>query len=266
MIQTMWSTVMLATDDAAAAKKKFLSRTARYSGLLNVLDFATLDLEDGEKLSEVLTDANSWIAFNVTQSAIPFLSKAALSAGIKRVIFTTELPPSRINETVIPEFDAAVLAFEAAGAAFTGIRHGTVIDGKEVRKHTQIRNVFTLRLSHRILRFLFAAICTLVIFAVIELFLLLVTNILELSRQDNAYEIVNGTVPCLEDTVERGVLARVVAELLLIDKSVNQQCGVCSSSQFAAAYLGEELIQFLIKPRQPIASCTSTYFLINMPK
>ena len=51
----------------------------------------------------------------------------------------------------------------------------------------------------------------------------------------------NGTVPCLEDTVERGVLARVVAELLLIDKSVNQQCGVCSSSQFAAAYLGERI-------------------------
>jgi hypothetical protein len=142
MNQTMWSSVMLATDDAAAAKKKFLSRTARYSGLLNVLDFATLDLEDGENLSEVLTDANSWIAFNVTQSAIPFLSKAALSAGIKRVIFTTELPPSRINETVIPEFDAAVLAFEAAGAAFTGIRHGTVIDGKEVRKYEQLRNVF----------------------------------------------------------------------------------------------------------------------------
>jgi hypothetical protein len=77
---------------------------------------------------------------------------------------------------------------------------------------------------------------------------------------------VNGTVPCLEDTVERGVLARVVAELLLIDKSVNQQCGVCSSSQFAAAYLGEELIQFLIKPRQLIASCTSTHFLTNMQK
>lgn len=141
--QTMWSTVMLATDDAAAAKKKFLSRTARYSGLLNVLDFATVDLEDGVNLSEVLTDANSWIAFNVTQSAIPVLSKAALSAGIKRVIFTTELPPSRINETVIPEFDAAVLAFEAAGAAFTGIRHGTVIDGKEVRKALK-KNVMLL--------------------------------------------------------------------------------------------------------------------------
>ena len=62
--------------------------------------------------------------------------------------------------------------------------------------------------------------------------------IISASLQDNAYEIVNATVPCLEDTVERGVLARVVAELLLIDKSANQQCGVCSSSQFAAAYLG----------------------------
>lgn len=144
---------MLATDDAAAAKKKFLSRTARYSGLLNVLDFATLDLEDGAKLAEVLVDANSWIAFNVTQSTIPFLAKAALDAGLKRVIFTTELPPSRINETVIPEFDAAVLAFEAAGSAFTGIRHGTVIDGKEVRKYSTMESfcfvAFTLEYLRR---------------------------------------------------------------------------------------------------------------------
>ena len=123
---------MLATEDAAAAKKKFLSRTARYSGLLNVLDFATVNLEEKEDVAKLLVDANSWIAFNVTQSAIPALSQAALDAGIKRVIFTTELPPSRINETVIPEFDAALLAFEAAGSAFTGIRHGTIIEGKEV--------------------------------------------------------------------------------------------------------------------------------------
>ena len=125
---------MLATDDAAAAKKKFLSRTARYSGLLNVLDFATVNLEVKDQVDGLLVDANSWIAFNVSQKAIPALSQAALAAGLKRVIFTTELPASRINETVIPEFDAAILAFEAVGASFTGVRHGMVIEGLEVRK------------------------------------------------------------------------------------------------------------------------------------
>lgn len=183
----MWSSVLLATDNSVSTKKRFLSRTARYSGLLNVLDFATVSsFEDtSEELISTLVDANAWIAFNVSQTAIPALSQAALDAGIKRVIFTTELPPHRINETVIPEFTAATIAFEAVGAAFTGIRHATVIEGNE----------------------------------------------------DHAYEIVNATVPCMEHTVERGVLARVVAELLLIDKSVNKECGVSSSSQFAAAYL-----------------------------
>ena len=129
----MWSSVMLATDNAAAAKKRFLSRTARYSGLLNVLDFATVNLEEAVEVAGLLVDANSWIAFNISQNAIPALSQAAIDAGIKRVIFTTELPPSRINETVIPEFDAAVTAFEAIGGAFTGIRHGTLIEGLEVK-------------------------------------------------------------------------------------------------------------------------------------
>ena len=35
--QNLWSSVILATDDEEVAKKKFLSRTARYSGLLNIL-------------------------------------------------------------------------------------------------------------------------------------------------------------------------------------------------------------------------------------
>lgn len=128
----MWSSVILATDDSVSAKKRFLSRTARYSGLLNVLDFATVDLEVKEQLDSLLVGANSWIAFNVSQSAIPFLSQSALNAGLKRVVFTTELSSARINETVIPEFDEAVKLFEAKGSAFTGIRHPVVIEGQEV--------------------------------------------------------------------------------------------------------------------------------------
>lgn len=47
----------------------------------------------------------------------------------------------------------------------------------------------------------------------------------------------NATTPCIESTVERGVLSRVAAELLRIDSSFNQVCGLSSSSAFAAAYL-----------------------------
>jgi hypothetical protein len=45
---------MLGTDNAAAAKKRFLSRTARYSGLLNILDFATVDYDVKEQLDALL--------------------------------------------------------------------------------------------------------------------------------------------------------------------------------------------------------------------
>jgi hypothetical protein len=175
----------LATSDSVATKKKFLSRTARYSGLLNVLEFKDVNFDSPEQVDDLLKGANSWIAFNISQAAIPALSEAALGAGIKRALFTVELPDARINDTNLPEFTTAFERFSNVGGFFTGIRHGRIIEGNE----------------------------------------------------DNAYEIVNSTIPCLETTVERGVLARVTAELLKIDQSFNKECGVSSSGAFAAAYL-----------------------------
>ena len=40
--------------------------------------------------------------------------------------------------------------------------------------------------------------------------------------EDNAYDIVNGSVPLIMNQVEAGVLGRVVAELLSIDVSSNK--------------------------------------------
>ena len=37
--QEIWNSVKLGYPDATEARKRFLSRTARYSGLLNILDF-----------------------------------------------------------------------------------------------------------------------------------------------------------------------------------------------------------------------------------
>lgn len=183
--QSIWSSVLLATTDSAQAKKQFLSRTARYSGLLNILGFADWDYTSIDQVSKLLDGANSWLAFNVSRSDIvPFCEKA-VSAGVKRVVLTTELSPASINDTSLPEFQAAIKLFEQSGGSFTGIRHGSVVPGTE----------------------------------------------------DNPYEIVNSTIPVLQPTVERGVLARVVAELLLLSKSTNQECGIGSSGSFAAAYL-----------------------------
>jgi hypothetical protein len=78
-------------------------------------------------MSSLLQGANSWIAFNVSTKDIPILTTLGVHAGIKRVVFTTELDNSRIDETVIPGFDDAVKAFELAGSSFTGVRHGVII-------------------------------------------------------------------------------------------------------------------------------------------
>jgi len=183
--QSVWTSVVLAASDVAATQKRFLTRTARYGGLLNILDFASASGDD--ELKGILVGANAWLAFNVSQTSIPHLAEMALGAGVKRLVVTMPLAPQNINDTSIVEFDAAIDMFVKAGqgASFTGIRHGEIIPGDE----------------------------------------------------NNPYEIYNSTIPCLESTVERGVLGRVVTELLMIPDATNSQCGVSSSSAFAAAYL-----------------------------
>lgn len=182
----MWDPVVLATDeDSKKISKRFLTRTARYSGLLNILNFATVDMGVSKELEEVLSGATTFLAFNVSRDSIGKMADAALASGVKKALFTLEMQPSQVNDTVVPEFDAAVASFEKAGATFTGIRHGVIIEGDE----------------------------------------------------NNAYEMFNASMPLLENTVERGVLARVAAELLNIDGADNIVTGLSSANEFAGAYL-----------------------------
>lgn len=175
----------LATHDVTEARKRLLTRSSRYSGLLNVLDISAADTDDEAQLKGLLKDCNTWLAFNVTEGSLAHYTSAAIEAGVKRAIFTLELPPERFDETDIPSFDAAADAFRAAGGAFTGIRHGTVVPGSE----------------------------------------------------DFAYQIVNATEPCVADSVRRGVLARVVAEMLRGNATHHAVCGLSSSGRLADAYL-----------------------------
>ena len=183
--QAIWDRIVLGRpEETSKVQKRFLSRTARYSGLLNTLEFKDIAQKDSG-LDTLLKTANTWMAFNLTATEIPAMQKVALKSDIERVIFTMQLPAAEINDTAVPALDAARVALTKAGKTFTGIRHGAIVSGDE----------------------------------------------------DNAYEIVNSTVPCMEPTVERGVLARIAAELLSVDEAADDVCGVSSSGAFAAAYL-----------------------------
>lgn len=184
--QRVWKSIVLATENAAEAKKRFMSRTARYSGLLNLLEFVDVSISNDEQLDKALVGSNTWIAMNISQEVIPAMVDKAILAGVKRAVFTVELPPETA-ETVstVPEFEYATSAFEKIDGAFTGIRHGEVIPGDE----------------------------------------------------NNPYIIVNATTPNVDPVVERGVLARIVAELIFIPASGNQYCGVSSGDLFCNDYV-----------------------------
>lgn len=181
----MWSTVTLATDDASEARKRLLTRSSRYSGLLNVLDVSVADITNESQLKGLLQDCSAWLAFNVTEDRVAQYTSTAINAGVKRAIFTLELSPEHFNRTEVPALDAANKAFKAAGGAFTGIRYGTVVPGNE----------------------------------------------------DFAYQIVNATEACVADTVRRGVLARVVTEMLRGNATHHAVCGLSSSGRLANEYL-----------------------------
>jgi hypothetical protein len=185
ILQSVWDPVVLATPNASIAKKRFLSRTGRYTGLQNILQFETVDLTNTTQLATLLEGSNAWIAYDVAKESISSFSSVALESKVKRAIFTTNVGQEVAGSTTVPEFEAAVIEFEKQGASFLGIRHGTIISGTE----------------------------------------------------DNAYEIVNATEPVTNAEIERGVLARVTAELLRSGKAQNKICGLGSAGGFAEAYL-----------------------------
>lgn len=124
---------MLASTNSAEKQKRFLSRTARYSGLLNILEFPEADINVPANLTSLLSGANAWLAFNVERAHVESYADAALQSNVQRVIFTTAVDPAQASEGAhnLPEFEAAIAKFSAQGKAFTGIRHGTVLPGDE---------------------------------------------------------------------------------------------------------------------------------------
>lgn len=229
--QNKWDSIFLAaTDDETSMKKRFLSRTARYSGLLNVLEFkdirTTTTTTDGSasiaddaiidshisrsNLTSLVTDSSAWIAFNITPANFKQYLDVGIASKVQRIIFAS-------SSSSIDDMNNAIDVCNSAGVAFTGIRHGSIVAGDE----------------------------------------------------DHPYEIVNATTSIADsDVIEKGVLSRVIAELLQINDAKGKHCGVKAGTDFAAAYLNilrssgltrtEEVTKMLSGGLQRVEVLTST--------
>jgi len=102
------------SDDVATTKKSMLTRNARYTGLLEVLSYTE---------GEVMGGADSWLAINADEAALPAQIASAKSAGVKRVfVLLTEDGPTSCPADV----DAMKALLEGSGMAFTVMRTGAL--------------------------------------------------------------------------------------------------------------------------------------------
>ena len=124
-----------------------MTRTARYGGLLNILNFATVDMGAGKELEEVLSGATTFLAFNVSRDSIGKMADAALASGVKKALFTLEMQPSQ-SMIRCPEFDAAITVLKRL-SSFTGIRHGVIIEGDENNAYEMFNSSMPLRTLSR---------------------------------------------------------------------------------------------------------------------
>jgi len=97
------------------AKKMLLSRQARYSGLVDVLEFA--EGEHGE-----LSGASTWVAVNGDPSQLPGQIKAAEGAGVKRAL---------IHVVADAETAGVVSSLEASSLTYTLMRTGELTKAGE---------------------------------------------------------------------------------------------------------------------------------------
>lgn len=104
------------SSSVASAKKMCISRQARYSGLIDILEFA--EGSDAE-LASAFDGVGTWLVMNGDTSALPAQVAAAGKAGVSRIfvhLAAADSAPADVG--------AVKTALEASGATFTLMRTG----------------------------------------------------------------------------------------------------------------------------------------------
>ena len=99
----------------AAAKKALISRSSRYSGLLDVLDYS-----EGAEWGA----SDAWLAINADEAALPAQIAAAKAAGVKRAfLLLTESGPTSCPS----DGEAMEAMLGESGMAYTVMRTGELV-------------------------------------------------------------------------------------------------------------------------------------------
>lgn len=113
-----YKSITACSASSASAKKALLTRSARYSGLLDVLGF-----HEGAP-EAAFADADTWLAINPAEDELASQISAAASAGVGRVFL--------LITDMLRDSDALDAALSASGMQYTVVRTGSLVDGAPV--------------------------------------------------------------------------------------------------------------------------------------
>ena len=116
--QNLWGAIVAFSGDMVQNKKRLLSRSARYSGLLDVLRFGELGADVAASLEDA--EVQAWLAFDVAPNDVGATLSAAIKAKtVERVVVaaTGPVPDDQLKVMEGEGMDWSVVSFDVAALA-----------------------------------------------------------------------------------------------------------------------------------------------------
>mmetsp|Transcript_55123 Transcript_55123/g.83411 ORF Transcript_55123/g.83411 Transcript_55123/m.83411 type:complete len:497 (+) Transcript_55123:91-1581(+) len=118
-------------DDVKFAKKRLLSRSARYTGLLDKLDFVEAESAGGLPSKEQLAGIKSWVAYLEGDSMLADLEKVAATVKSVSGLENVAVLLAGAVELDAAASEAALKALKDAGVQYTVVAVGNLEDHDE---------------------------------------------------------------------------------------------------------------------------------------
>jgi hypothetical protein len=118
-------------DDVKFAKKRLLSRSARYTGLLDKLDFTEAESAGGLPSTEQLEGVKSWVAYLDGDDTLGDLEKVAATAKSASSIKNVAVLLTNAVDLDAAASEAAIKTLKDAGVQYTVVAVGKLEDHAE---------------------------------------------------------------------------------------------------------------------------------------